>query len=397
MGPFEKLVSNIEQLQDLGFKSELNIEPFLMPDVEVAKFLIKTQQPTMTDEQVSLMVESPAKLKGKIDKNLSDEEKKKKKEQIDEIHAVLKTKKKEKIKEAKDKKDEIKTAVFNLVREIKDLIKKMIMSIMQAISAIAAIVVIVAAPPWNIPLAISYAMTIVEIILNIIAHIKRIMPYTPPLKNLNLVCDPKKLSKLAAIINVFINIILALWKKTSALEAIISALLGFLIPLLTSGKAKDKALRENGNKLRDLGHFSATNSDGSEKRFNVDGRDIRANDQSAAEQIKQILDDFKVDYGNQTCTDYKDPAMADVMNGTLMNQLKDAIGKSGEDIVKDTGEEFYEVYDVKLPDGRVLTEQTADDLKTLEQVYTLVYEGISDLTEKAKKLAEAEQEGEIDE
>jgi DNA repair photolyase len=124
MGPFEKLVSNIEQLQDLGYKTELNIEPFLMKEEEVAKLLIKTAQPNLTDEQVSFMVESPAKLKKKIDKNLSPEEKKKKREQIDEAHRILKDYKKNKIKEAKDKKDEIKTAVFDLVREIKDLIKK---------------------------------------------------------------------------------------------------------------------------------------------------------------------------------------------------------------------------------------------------------------------------------
>jgi hypothetical protein len=89
--------------------------------------------------------------------------------------------------------------------------------------------------------------------------------------------------------------------------------------------------------------------------------------------------------------------MNDVMNGTLLKQLQDSLTKSDDDLVKEAGVESYEVYDVKLPDGRILTEQTPDDLKLLERVYTLVYEGISDLTEKAKLMAEDQEAGNYDE
>jgi hypothetical protein len=299
-------------------------------------------------------------------------------------------------KKAKEKKKEIKIAFYNLIREIKALIKKMITSLIQAVSSIAAIAVVIAAPPWNIPLAISYCMAIVDIILTLVSQIKAIMPFTPALQELNLVCAPKNLATLANIINAFIVLILGIQQKVNILDAIISALLAFIIPLLSGGNGKQKNLNNNSKRLRDLGHFSALDGN-SEKRFNVDGQSIRANDQESAEEIKSILDRFKVDYNSQSCSDFKDPAMNDVMNGTLLKQLQDSLTKSDDDLVKEAGVESYEVYDVKLPDGRILTEQTQDDLKLLERVYTLVYEGISDLTEKAKLMAEDQEAGNYDE
>lgn len=396
MGPFERLNENIEKLQDLSFKTELDIEKFMMPDEEIAKNIIRIATPELTDEQINLMVESPAKLKGKIDNSLSEEEKQRRKEQIEANHQIFKNKKKEMKKKAKEKKKEIKIAFYNLIREIKALIKKMITSLIQAVSSIAAIAVVIAAPPWNIPLAISYCMAIVDIILTLVSQIKAIMPFTPALQELNLVCAPKNLATLANIINAFIVLILGIQQKVNILDAIISALLAFIIPLLSGGNGKQKNLNNNSKRLRDLGHFSALDGN-SEKRFNVDGQSIRANDQESAEEIKSILDRFKVDYNSQSCSDFKDPAMNDVMNGTLLKQLQDSLTKSDDDLVKEAGVESYEVYDVKLPDGRILTEQTQDDLKLLERVYTLVYEGISDLTEKAKLMAEDQEAGNYDE
>jgi hypothetical protein len=54
------------------------------------------------------------------------------------------------------------------VREAKVILRKSIAAFIQTGSSLSAISIIIAAPPWNIPLAISYTMAVVDILLNLI-------------------------------------------------------------------------------------------------------------------------------------------------------------------------------------------------------------------------------------
>ena len=206
MNQYDKMLENIDSLQNLGFSSEFDIQPYLLSEDEVAKKIIMLKCPNMSKDDVDLIIDSEetsidkavkeiedeSQVDNSRDLNLTEQEKVQRKEsrrkeiekrkelkrqQIKEMKKIYKDKVVEYKKQAKDILKEIKMAFFNLVRQVKVITKKSITSIIQTSSSIGAIGVIIAAPPWNIPLAISYTMSVVDILLALISELKSILPF----------------------------------------------------------------------------------------------------------------------------------------------------------------------------------------------------------------------------
>jgi hypothetical protein len=412
MNEYNKLLDNIDQLQELGFKSEFDIQPYLLSEDEVVKKILMSKNPNMKIEDVDLIVDSEEISIDKMQKELEEQSKKEnsgdvglsaeekairkeqrkrererekelRKEQIKQMKQLFKDKIVELKEQAKNILKEIKMAFYNLVREVKALIKKAITSLVQTGSSIGAIAVIIAAPPWNIPLAISYTMTIVDLLLTLISQLKAILPFTTSFDKLRFVTNSKNLSVLSKIINVNLEIILGLWSKLSGLDKIIQLLLDKIIQLI-SGDNKQKIFRKATRKLRKLGHFRNNDS------YNIDGVSVRADNEDDASEAKDLLDTFKVDYGSNKVVDYKQDESSNQSSGQgsssnpedLLKNLKDEVGKNQNiQVPTNIQESSFYVYDVKLPNGSILRNQTEDDLEELKRIYTIVIDQIQDVTQ----------------
>jgi hypothetical protein len=394
------MLDNIDRLQNLGFSSEFDIQPYLLSEDEVAKKIIMAKAPNMRKEDVDLIIDSEEVSINKVIKEIEDESendesteaaiseeekarrrerrkeelerrKELRRQQIQEMKQIYKDKIVEFKEQAKNILKEIKMAFYNLVRQAKALIKKSITSITQAGSSLAAIAVIIAAPPWNIPLAISYTMAVVDILLTLISELKAILPFTTAFDKLRFVSTPKNLSIISNIINVNLEIVINLWSKLSSIESLVNTLLNKILELL-SGTNKGKTFKKAEKKLRKLGHFRGN------EYFDVDGLRIRADSDEDAYEIKSILDVFVVNYSNETITDYKKDNSG-INAESLLNDLKNKITQEQNSEVPINIEST--LYDVRLPNGTVLRNQTDDDLEELKKVYTIVLEQIGELNQ----------------
>lgn len=399
MNSYNKMLENIDALQNLGFSSEFDIQPYLLSEDEVAKKIIMAKAPNMSKEDVDLIIDSEEISIDKVikeiddesesensrDSALSEEEKALRKErrrleverrkelrrqQIQEMKQIYKDRIVEYKEQAKNILKEIKMAFYNLVRQVKAIIKKSITSITQTGTSIGAIAVIIAAPPWNIPLAISYTMAVVDILLTLIAELKAILPFTIVFDKLKFVTTAQNLSVICSIINVNLETILTLWSKINGLDTLIKKLLDKIIELLSSSN-KQKTFNKVQRKLKKLGHFRGG-------VHIIDGVSVRADTFEDASEVKDLLDTFVVDYGNETVVDYKKDNSG-VDSETLLNSLKNEVNKDQNVEVPTNIEDS--LYDVRLPNGTILRNQTDDDLEELKKVYTVVLEQIDQLSQ----------------
>ena len=402
MSQYTKLLSNIDELQNLGFGSEFDLQPYLLSEDEVVKKILLSKNPNMPPEHVDMIVDSEKKSLDKLEKDNEeglkaddnntedakmteeqkaqrkaenkkrrDEEKERIREEIKRIKQIYKDKVTELKAQAKALLKEIKMAFYNLVREVKTLVKKAITSIVQTTSSIAAIAVIAAAPPWNIPLAISYTMAIVDLILGLISQIKAILPFTVVFEKLNFVMDEGNLSKVCGIINVNIEIVLGLWKKLTPLDELIKLLLSKILELVGGGN-KAKIFRKAEKRLKKLGYFNTDNS-----VYNIDSVDYRANDEEDASEVKDILDVFVV-VGKDNYDKGKN--VIDYVNKIDETSLSSLNKGVNIEVPEDIKEGPLYTYDVELPNGSVLYNQDDENLEELKRSYTLVISQIQDLT-----------------
>jgi len=391
MSEYKKLLDNIEKLQELGFNSVFNLDPYLLSIDDVAKKILKQKNPNMPIDDIDMIIDSEQisleKMKKELDEEdknengnenrnnykLTPEEKRiRKEERIKQMKVAYKEKVTELKKQAKEIRKEIKIAFYNLIKEVKTIYKKVIAAFVQAGTSIAAISIVLAAPPWNIPLAVSYTMAIVDILLALISDLKAIIPLTFIFDQLHFVVDSKNLSILCSILNTNINIVLELWSKLNSFELLIKFLLDFIIKLL-SGENKQKIFRKATRKLKKLGNFKDDNN-----TYNIDGNDIRANSLEDAEEAKDFIDTYKV--VNKKVIDYKNDS---INPEELLNQLKDQVNESPDiNIPKNIENSYFPIYQVKLPNGTILRNQTEEDLEELRRIYNLVLEGIEDITTK---------------
>jgi hypothetical protein len=405
MSEYKKLLDNIEKLQELGFNSVFNLDPYLLSIDDVAKKILKQKNPNMPIDDIDMIIDSEQISLEKMKKELDEEDKNengnenrnnskltpeekelrkeerrirkeekriRKEERIKQMKVAYKEKVTELKKQAKEIRKEIKIAFYNLIEEVKTIYKKVIAAFVQAGTSIAAISIVLAAPPWNIPLAVSYTMAIVDILLTLISDLKAIIPLTFIFDQLHFVVDSKNLSILCSILNTNINIVLELWSKLNSFELLIKFLLDFIIKLL-SGENKQKIFRKATRKLKKLGNFKDDNN-----TYNIDGNDIRANSLEDAEEAKDFIDTYKV--VNKKVIDYKNDS---INPEELLNQLKDQVNESPDiNIPKNIENSYFPIYQVKLPNGTILRNQTEEDLEELRRIYNLVLEGIEDITTK---------------
>jgi hypothetical protein len=432
MARFDTLTSNISKFEDQSYSTEFDITPYLLSDDDAVKKLIAVKNPKLTKEQIDLIVDDEDVLIKKVEEsvdefpNESDDElddvvmdsdlskeqreirkieresrkrarqeksekrkrefeerKKEKVEEIRESKRIYKDKLKEFYEEIKRIKTSIKKAVFTLFKSSKELAKELILAIIKTSSSIPGITLIITSPPWNIALAISATVIIVQLYLKIIKDIKNVAPILEPIKYLPAITDKKNLSILSTIINLPMKIILGLWKPIRALDGVIKSLISAVKSSMK--RNRNKIFRKATKKLRKLGHLRRIGPSlkiGDTVIRGIIGDPyvtdigvVFSYDEDDVEEVSDLMSTFKINGSpNNIFTRVVDYRISfdqnlDSVQGELDEVVIDIPRTS--DIEKDEFEDY--IYDVKLPDGTVIKNISDDGIDYLKSKYTLQY------------------------
>lgn len=365
MTKYDELLKNIEELQDLGYKSEFDISDFLLSKDDIVKKILSTKNPYLTKDQINMIVDSEDKLMSEMNSEIEEDlvnvegktkegiekAKTKKKEEIKAFKEHYKVKLKELYTEASKIIIEVKDAIFNLLKQMIVLAKKAITSLIQTSSSIAAIAMVVVAPPWNIPLAITTAVSVIDIILSFMNEVKMILPFLSPLNKLNLVLNADSLSIVCAILNPAILFIKGLWEKFSSLDSLIKSLIDKILSII-SGSNKQKIFKKATARLRKLGYF----------KNNVDNDD--------KDEVADLLEIYNVDLSKKEVVSYKKEIDSNQIEN--LSNFKSPVDYT----IKKTIEEIY-AYDVLLPNGTFLYGLSEKDLEDLKQSYNIIIDQVS--------------------
>lgn len=427
MTNYDRLIADIETLENQAYSAEFDTSKFLLSEKEVVKKILKAKNPQLTDDEISYIVDNEDEVlkreeektnkeeakkkktkKNKEDKKKETEEEKKKREQdqqkakeerkaqtkqkIAEYKRIFGEKLKQLYEEAKEVLREIKAAIFRLIKGVKDLTKKFVTTTVQTFSSIPAIALMIAAPPWNIPSAISLTMLVVEAYLGLLALTKDIIPFLSPLRQLVLVTDKKNLSALSAILNVPIKILLALWAPIMAIGDLVQTLIQKILDIL---KSKGPSVFKKATaKLRSLGHIPHNPETigvagidlkpyGDRRPYTVNGISLYAYSEDDAEEVADLLSTFKLNAANQSNPQSNNRVVAyretlvdelqvklESLNDQLSNPELNFPDTTNADRDGDTNGSF--VFDVELPDGSKLYGITEEQLEDLKLSYNVV-------------------------
>lgn len=402
MSQYSNLLSNIEKLENQVYSSGFDISKFFLSDQDSVKKLIKLKNPQMSKDDIDLMVDSHDDTMSKLDleenklasieenlalkrdKHLTPEEaknqkiirakvreerKKKRKEDIEVAKRIYKDRLKSYYDECKEIKNEIRISAFSLVENSVDLSKKLINAVIQTSSTIPGVAIMMAAPPFNVPGAITLAISVINLLMDIITKLKEIVQLLPPLKKLEIIMDDKGLSSISSVLNPILSIITALWIPIGALSKVISAITGGISSSLK--KNKNRVFKRATRKLKKLGHLYKINKRGDE--YTVDDTILYSYDGDDIDDVKELLDTFKI--SNNKVIDYKqkigDKTFEEVLDD-MQSQL-DSI-KSDNNLPNSDSDIYSQyLYDIELPDGTILVNISDEGLEDIKNKYKIEF------------------------
>ena len=471
MSEFDKLIKNLDSLEKANFDTGLNIEKFFLKEKEgLKKFIAHKSGLPLSD--IDLMVDSAEELyeslskkieegkekakkakeakrdkQNKVDgdtennpsedptvadeekKKLLEEEKKKRKEEakkkvkeyVDLMKEIYKDKLVEFIKQLQDLKKQIKDAAYMLFNKFKELAQKLVTTVSNIAMAVPSVILKVSFIPFNIPDALMTIFTLVQLILDIVAVLKDVVPFLYPLRYLPLVTDKENLAVLGTTLNPVIEGILATLSFITGANSIVVKLIEFILALI--GKTKESAFRKATKKLKKLGHLKKLELPLPENALNVitnlfwgtdnrgklyktdgdppgdDGNRLKLSDDTEVDvysfspddvgEIVSMLDSYKirnnrvVDYRQKKDLDGNEQEPEDVLR-KLKNKLADL-----ELPIQPKGSNEFEqfVYDIQLPDGTIVYGVSEDSIDFYRQKYNLQYDfqnEIDDLDENSE-------------
>ena len=431
MAQFDTYLKNLDDLEGKIYAGGFDINKYLLRDKEVVKKLLAYKNPLLKKDDIDLMVDDEEESLKKFDdeeekKAKKEERKAKRKEKTEELNQKAKEEKekikekiREKIKElkeiykealraireeAKKIKEEIRKAIFQLVSRFKELTKELIMALIQTVSSVSAVAILVAAPPFNLPAALSLVLIVVDSYMKLISKITNIiLPLLLPTKKLALVTDKKNLSIVSTLLNVVVEGILALWNPINLLVKVITALIEFIISLFK--KKEPSIFRKATRKLRKLGYIRKVGHDPlsnppftkrGDRQNDVDGIAIYSYDEDDADEVKDLLDQFKLNGDGNKLTDkvvaYNLRVEIDGEERNIdikselesLNDLLLEFDKSPKEIEtsisapsSETDEYSEFVYDILLPDGSKLINISEEGLDVIKNQYKVKFDQIN--------------------
>lgn len=338
MPSFKEFLGHLDELETKTYAQLFDITPFLLPDKEVIKKLIKQKNPYFTEQEIDDIVDSAEEGQAKLEeaeKKLEEEEerlekereeaetsangaradanevaddnkaeerqrkkeerkakraekraelKKLRQEQQAEMKRIYKDAVEEIKKEVKELKNKIKEAAHKLFNEFINLVQKLITGLVKTVSSLVAIIQIIALPPWNIPLALLTLLVVLEFFLDLLRQLNLVAPILRPLKNLEPFMSKENLAKVAAILDPPIVFILGLYTPFEKFKKFIEKILDKLKSLLGNPDNQKKAFKKVTKKLKKY-KFKFTDI-ANPPTYGVDEDD--------QEEVQAILDTYKI-------------------------------------------------------------------------------------------------------
>ena len=333
------------------------------------------------------------------------------KQQLQERKKIYKDRIVEYIEEVKKIKREVRAAVHKLFAEFFNLAQKLVTGLIKAVQAIVAVVMKIVAPPWNIPDAIVTLISVVEFFLDIIKQLKVVAPILEPLRQLGIIIEPSKLGVVTSLLNSPITFILGLFNPFAKFDRLVGKLMQKLLDLIGSSDKKKRVFKKATRKLRKYGYCN--------------NEDINSLDEDDYAEVSELLETYKlgncsqagfsVNRCSQCVIGYRDDEAPDTdddagsrrasVSGTKLDAGDFSPSSSGDfTSIKDENgnsttldaqlrifEEFSDiagtirkkrqqaesegnfVYDVLLPDGTILANQTQESLDRLRRDYQLLF------------------------
>jgi len=482
---FNIFSNSLDELEELAFNnpsSMASIIGLILPEKEIFKKILTDKIPGLSEEDIDLMAEAAfddededednevdsedeieetkeekkaRKEREKEEKKAEKEQKKQQKESRRQEKTVTKEKekeerekkkqeRKEKLKEEREKRKEelkeiykekwenfkkeikelvnkIKTAIFQFFNRFLEVSKAFILSLINIVTSLPGAVVMVVAPPWNVPGAVTILLGVIISYLDLLSKIQSIVPFLQPLRLLPNVFTNDDLRTTGTTLNVLTRSLIQFYVPILGLRNIILKVIEFIKSLFSPSDRREKIFKQATKKLIKLGHIKSTrprvvniidendeegaklkihpglpgipsgrrqpnlierfDSDGS--RFKIPSVDQNSDvpvrvyswDSEDVEEILSLLEQFKITNtkkwgGESHVSDYR----SDI--NKVLNQVDDLEKQLDESFLRgigdiDTSEFDQFVYDITLPDGTIIPGVSEEGLEYYRKKFDL--------------------------
>lgn len=242
------LEKNVNNLQEKIYSVNFDISKSFASNKQVVKNIIKSKNPSMTKEDIEIMVEGNINsLKKAVPVNMitatsnvaSTADTITKTDPKDEVNRQLSEfVKKNKLyplnkdsiyyQEAKKIKDDVRKSVMLLFKEQKELMQDLSKTSIQVASSISGAAILIAPLSFNVPGAISVVLLVIDGISKIISKMMNIIQHLGPLKYLVLLIPENNVDSIVKPINTMLTILISLFNATKLLKKLIDKLMKVL-------------------------------------------------------------------------------------------------------------------------------------------------------------------------
>lgn len=395
MASIKTYKNNLQKLSDNIYKTEsFDISTLFLSDKDVVKNILKLSNTSMTKDEIDIMTDDDDEYDSKVSEErealqaeidnletetdeLSRQQKKVRLEEESSKLAERSSIRKEATEKgiypinqdnpiydkAKSLKKEIREAFFNLKKDLKLLKKNIANSIIETGTSLSGVAILIASPPFNIPLAINTVLMVIDSFLKIIDKLQNILPFLDPLKNISKIISKDNLSKAISPINTIISAILSILSPISKISEVINKLLDSIISILQNKDKKKKILRNVSRKLKKLNYFKGKNGSKVEEDDQSDVEDLLENYIITNPEGPNRLNEF-------IAVDFKSIISVD----ELIN-LKSDVDSSVTDAATIIDDFSETLYDVIFPNGSTVTNVDDNYVEDLKQTYDVIIKG----------------------
>jgi hypothetical protein len=377
------LGKNANTLQEKIYSVNFDISKSFATDKEVVKNIIKSKNPSMTKEDIEIMVEGNTNsLKKAIPVNTVADAKEEENRQLSEFAKKNKLYPLNKdsiyYQEAKNIKDDVRKSVMLLFKEQKELMQDLSKTSIQVASSISGAAILIAPLSFNVPGAISVVLLVIDGISKIISKMMNIIQHLGPLKYLVLLIPENKADSIVKPINTMLTILISLFNATKLLQKLIDKLMKVLKKRIKSSNTasiiKGKCdvtkgeLNDLLNQQKKIHLFKSSKAirDAIQKQIDAKKEEVKAC-QERTDELENMSNLEETVDGN----------FAEIPLNELLSKIDPELSEQLENIT-DANNEFYSyVYDVHFPDGSMRSNLSDDELEAIKNKYNLIFEDIS--------------------
>lgn len=270
--------------------------------------------------------------------------------------------------EVKKIKEDIRRSVQTLAKEQKALVKDFATFAVETSSSISGASILIAPVSFNIPGAIYFILIIIKSMNRLIDRFADLILHLDPLNLMFLVLPRQAFDTIVTPINIIITALNALYTPITAIKKLVDKIISFLRNKISKNKNKTirQLLKERRKKVRE--RKDKDNEEDDIKTIDEEIRDIdKRIDDLRNGKIDKILTSIQ-NINNPDLIDFKSVlSEIDFSDFEIDFEMKELLNETQE--VSSLVGRF--VYDVYLPDGRIITgldEEKLEDIKKTYQV-----------------------------